>query len=201
MGGERGLHEVLRARVGDDAAARRLARYVALVERWSQTHNLVRFATREELLERHVLEPLSVVGSLAASGRLLDVGSGAGLPGVPLLVLMPGWQGVLLEPRHKRWTFLRLVIRELDLAAEARAVRYQDYDGGGFDLVTARAVGGHAELVHWAREHLNADGKVLLWTGEEEAARLGGLAGWRVLSSPLVGLDRGRLVCLEPCFT
>ncbi len=63
---------------------------------------------------------------LEGEGTLLDVGSGAGLPGVPLLIARPGWRGVLLEPRQKRWAFLKTVIRELELDAEAVDRRYEE---------------------------------------------------------------------------
>ena len=101
----------------DGPALLRLTRYAELVERWSGRHNLVRFSNRSELVQRHILEALAAAPLLKGSGRLLDVGSGAGLPGVPLLAVRPQWGGVLLEPRQKRWAFLRTVVRELGLEA------------------------------------------------------------------------------------
>jgi 16S rRNA (guanine527-N7)-methyltransferase len=183
----------------DGRALDRMVRYAELLERWSSRHNLVRFASRRELVERHLLDALDGRRLLGDGGRLLDVGSGAGLPGVPLLVVAPSWSGVLLEPRQKRWAFLRRVIRELELDAVAVNGRYEDLPGGEvFDLVTARAVGRHTEIIRWARERLAEGGSVALWTtleGEREMARED---GWRVLSWPLVGLERGRLVSLQP---
>jgi len=122
---------------------------------------------------------------------------------VPLLVSRPAWRGVLLEPRQKRWAFLRLVVRELRLDAVVERVRYQDYgEGGGlFDLITVRGLGRHAELVGWAAGRLAEGGRVLLWSTEEDEAALRRLPGWHVLSSPLPSLSRGRLVQLLPCFT
>jgi 16S rRNA G527 N7-methylase RsmG len=81
--------------------------------------------------------------------------------------------------------------------------RYQDFDAAGedFDLVTARAVGGHAELLAWARSQLTPGGRAVLWSTAEDEAQLRRLSGWRVLSSPLPSLARGRLVQLQPCFT
>lgn len=175
-----------------------LVRYAELLERWSSRHNLVRFASRQELVERHLLDALAGAGLLEGSGRLLDVGSGAGLPGVPLLIANPGWRGVLLEPRQKRWAFLKMVIRELGLAAETAVCRYEDLgEEERFDLITSRAVGDHETLVGWARSHLRSGGGVALWTTEEDEDRLSRLSGWRVLSWPLVCLQRGRLVLLR----
>ena len=176
-----------------------MVRYAELLETWSARHNLVSFSHRRELVERHLMDALAGIRLLERKGKLLDVGSGAGLPGVPLLIGRPEWQGVLLEPRQKRWAFLKMVIRELGLAAEAVDQRYEKLPAGQcFDLVTARAVGGHKALVAWARSHLLDGGGVALWTTKDGEHEVAGLAGWRVLSWPLVGLDRGRLVSLRP---
>jgi 16S rRNA (guanine527-N7)-methyltransferase len=195
--------EQLLARHADGAELRRLVRYAELLEQWSSTHNLVRWSGREQLVERHIADALAACAVLGDRGVLLDVGSGAGLPGVPLLVVHPGWRGVLLEPRQKRWAFLRLVVRELGLQAKALRQRYQDYRGadGPFDVVTARALGGYGELLGWARVRLTDGGYVLLWATVDVESALADLPGWRVLSSPLPGMERGRLVQMVPCFT
>ena len=202
MPGGLSFAELLRPHADGDALAR-LVRYADLVERWSQRHNLVSWKGREELVQRHLLDALAARELLAGRGVLLDVGSGAGLPGVPLLASRPEWRGVLLEPRQKRWAFLRLVVRELELDAAVERVRYQDFAGGGgpFDLITARALGGHAELLKWASGQLAPGGRIVLWSTEEDEAALRRLPGWHVLSSPLPSLARGRLVQLLPCFT
>jgi 16S rRNA (guanine527-N7)-methyltransferase len=194
--------ELLRPHADGDALERLVA-YAELVERWSQRHNLVSFRDREELVRRHLLDALAARELLSGRGVLVDVGSGAGLPAVPLLASRAAWRGVLLEPRQKRWAFLRLVVRELALDARVERVRYQDFGaaGGPFDLVTARALGGHGELLAWARSQLAPGGRAGLWSTEEGEAALRGLPGWHVLSSPLPSLARGRLVQLQPCFT
>lgn len=177
----------------------RMTRYAELLEEWSARHNLVRFSGRGELVNRHLLDAHAGARLLTGEGRLLDVGSGAGLPGVPLLIAQPQWRGVLLEPRQKRWAFLKRVIRELDLPAEAVDQRFQDLGSAErFRLVTARAVGGYEDLLAWAGNHLSPGGGVALWTTQDGQDRLSLIAGWRVLSWPLVGLDRGRLVHLKP---
>lgn len=192
---------LLAAHVGG-AALRRLVCYAGLLERWSERHNLVCFSSREELVERHILDSLAAAPLLEGSGRLLDIGSGAGLPGVPLLAVRPLWSGVLLEPRQKRWAFLRTAVRELQLAADVACSRYQDLgDCLPFDVITIRAVGDHKALLGWARGRLADDGEVVIWTTVDGVAALEAVAGWRVLSSRLSGLDCGRLARLQPCFT
>ena len=109
---------------------------------------------------------------------------------------------MLLEPRQKRWAFLRTVVRELGLEAEVVRSRYQDVDDDRrHDVITCRAVGGHAALLEWARPRLTETGAVLLWTTTVGVEDLTALAGWRVLSSRLPGLENGRLAQLQPCFT
>lgn len=184
------------------AALGKLVAYAELLERWSGRHNLVSFASREELVERHIVDALAAAPLLTGAGTLLDVGSGAGLPGVPLLATVPGWRGTLLEPRQKRWAFLKLVIRELGLDAEAECGRYEAIrPERRWDRIVARAVGGDDALVTWARERLHPGGEVVLWTTVAGETRLLGHPGWRVLSSATPGLDRGRLCRLQPCFT
>jgi 16S rRNA G527 N7-methylase RsmG len=82
--------ERLLARHADGAELRRLVRYAELLEQWSSTHNLVRWSGREQLVERHIADALAACAVLGDRGVLLDVGSGAGLPGVPLLVVHSG---------------------------------------------------------------------------------------------------------------
>ncbi len=201
MSPEANYRTLLDGRVEDRAVAG-LARYAELLERWSEKHNLVRFTSRRELVERHLLDAMAGVRLLSGRGCLIDIGSGAGLPGVPLLIARPQWSGVLLEPRQKRWAFLKLVIRELELDAVAIDRRYEDLDDdGSFDLVTTRAVGGHPAMLEWARPRLSEEGSVALWTTLEGEQEITKERDWRVLSWRLIGLDRGRLVSLRKCST
>ncbi len=198
------LWGLLAEHVTDAGIRARLAQYLTLLERWAGTHNLVGAATPEELVRRHVVEALAGLRALPpAPGLLVDVGSGAGLPGVPLLCAAAGWRGLLVEPRQKRWAFLRLVIRELALDAEAVRTRFEELgdDVGEISVVCSRALGRHEELLRWARPRLADGGKVVLWTTADAAADLARRAGWRVVSSPLPGLRSGRLAELQPCFT
>jgi len=192
--------DLLRGRVPKEAVGRLVA-YGELLERWATRHNLVRVADRRELVERHILESLAPVGGLPLVGRLADIGSGAGLPGVPLLSVMDKWSGILIEPRQKRWAFLSLVVRELGLRAEVIRARYASVQESGFDLVTARAVGGHEALLGWACGRLAPGGSMAIWGTVDDTRTLGGLSGLSMVSSPLPGLERGRLILFKVCST
>ena len=194
------FEELLRG-AAQPAAADLLARYATLLEQWSARHNLVRFGSRRELVARHLLEALAAAELMEEEGVLVDVGSGAGLPGIPLLCAKPGWRGVLLEPRQKRWAFLKLVVRELGLSARVEQARFQEAAVSRADLVTARAVGGHEAMLAWARPRLSSGGRVMIWGTKDEEQRLRRLSGWHVVSSRLISLDRGRLIQLQVCST
>ncbi len=190
------------SRIEDPAAARRLLTYVELLEKWSARHNLVRFSNRRELLRRHIFEATEGLRLLGPRGRLADIGSGAGLPGVPLLACRPQWSGVLIEPRQKRWAFLQLVIRQLELDAIVINSRFEAYEEPGkFDCITVRAVRIEDHLLNFAAQFLVPGGRLVLWSTEEEHQRLLRKKGWHVVSSPLPDLDRGLLIEMEPCFT
>jgi 16S rRNA (guanine527-N7)-methyltransferase len=199
-GGGRRYRELLAGDVSGPALEA-LVRYAELLERWSSTHSLVRFASPEELVRRHLREALAAAPLLAERGTLVDVGSGAGLPGIPLLAVKPGWRGLLVEPRTKRWAFLRHAIRELGLAAEAVMARYEELDEESYDAVTVRALGDSPRLVGWARSRLAPGGSVLIWTTAAGVTELGALSGWRVLSCELPASRNGRLAQLHPCST
>ncbi len=188
----------------DTGSAERMDQYLQLLKRWSTTHNLVAFRNDRELVLRQVGEALPAVARMSAEtpGHLVDIGSGGGFPGIPLLILRPQWQGVLLEPRQKRWAFLKTVVRELGLCAEVERLRYQEWRPvRAADLVAARAVGEWERLLQWAERHLAAGGEVALWLSMTEEARLRELGGWHVLSSPLMSLERGTVTFFRRCFT
>jgi len=120
------------------------------------------------------------------NGRLADVGSGAGFPGVPLKLLIPTLDIVLIEPNAKKAAFLAEVVRELKLEGlEVYRGRFDNLTAAsGFDYVTARALGMHEEFVQWSRTVISVDGSVILWLGEKDAVHVSLQKSWR-WSKPL----------------
>lgn len=99
-----------------DAAAGALSEYVGLLLDWGARVNLTSAGTAEEIVDDHLADALAVAAAVPGSARsLLDVGSGAGLPGVVVAILRPNLDCTLLEPRSRRWAFLREVRRKLGL--------------------------------------------------------------------------------------
>ena len=121
------------------AAAARLARYLDLLEAWSARVNLTGARTRAERIDL-LLRPAAAVAGQVRPGRLLDIGSGNGSPGLVLAALRPEVAATLLEPRQKRWAFLREAARAMGLALEVRRERHDQYPGPPADTVTVRAL-------------------------------------------------------------
>ena len=182
--------------LGDDAA-RRLIAHLDLLDEWGERMNLTAIRDRPSQLTKHVLDSLSVRPHLRGP-RVADVGSGAGFPGIPLAIVMPGTHFALIESVGKKCRFLEHVRDTLGLAnvevvhsrAEAHkpAVRY--------DTVLARAVGPVADLVRYAGPLVAGGGRLLAMKGrvpEDELAKK--LNGWKVVAiHPLrvPGLDEER---------
>ena len=181
----------------DDAElCQRLLAYRDELARWNQVHNLSGVKDPERMVAVHLLDSLALA-PLVRGERLADVGSGGGLPGMPLALLRPDLEVVLIEPRAKRALFLDHVVRTLG-AGNVIVERSRAEDvpaGGGFDTLTARAFGTLAEFVTTAG-HLARPGGVLLaakgrdpWAEAEELP-----AGWSAEILPLVvpGIDAER---------
>lgn len=145
-----------------EAAQAKLLEYLALIDKWNRVYNLTAVREREKMLAHHVLDSLAVAPHLAGT-TLLDVGSGAGLPGIPLALARPQASVTLLEANHKKATFLKQAAIELDLAnvdvvnerVEAWETRRRH------DVVISRAFSDLAEFVSLAGRHC-AEGGVLV---------------------------------------
>ena len=139
-----------------------LTKFVELLLRWNAVYNLTGVRGADEVVDRHLVESFALRALLKGS-TVADVGSGGGLPGVPLAIVEPERRFTLIESRAKRVRFLRHVVGELKLANTSVAhSRAEDlHVERPFDTVLARAVAPPAELLQVCR-HLTAPGSVLL---------------------------------------
>ena len=146
-------------REGEAAA---LAEFVAMLLRWNAVYNLTGVRGADEVIDRHLVESLALRPHLSGSA-VADVGSGGGLPGLPLAITEPERAFTLIESRAKRVRFLRHVVGELKLTNTVVAhSRAEDlHVDHPFDTVLARAVAPPAELLELCR-NLTAPGSVLL---------------------------------------
>ena len=178
-----------------------LAAYLTLLARWAGAVDLLAEPGEREVVLRHVLESLAALPWLASAGRLLDIGSGNGFPAIPLLLARPAMSGVLLEPRERRWAFLREVVRDLGLDTEVRRERVSEHRGEGYTVLTIRGVALEAWLPY-APRLAGADGTVLWWTSRDNAGALSHkVSPERVLPFPLADSGRGCLAVWRRCST
>jgi len=186
-----------------DARARdRLLAYLALLGKWNQVYNLTAIREPERMLSHHLLDSLAVLPHIEAD-RLLDVGSGGGLPGIPLAIARPTLQVTLLEASHKKSAFLQQAAIELGLGnVETLHARAQDYrPARAFPRIISRALSDLAEFVRLT-EHLLADGgRWLAMKGVYPDEEIAALEGARVvrairLKVPRLAAER-HLIILE----
>jgi len=146
----------------DERVAAGLATFVALLLRWNKVYNLTGPRGAGELLDRHLVESFALRPWLRGTS-IADVGTGAGLPGVPLAIAEPGRRFTLIESRAKRVRFLRHAVAELKLgnAEVAHGRAEQLRVEAPFATVLARAVAPPAELLDICRP-LTAPGSILL---------------------------------------
>ena len=144
----------------------KLERYTLSLSRWSRRINLVSQRDLATIATKHVRQALSMVPIVASLPRrvILDLGSGSGLPAIPLKIALPDSHFVLVESRRKRAHFLKEVIRSLELGRiEVINDRIESWQGrqDGVDLVTARAVATPDKLLDMVRTHLSPHGWIL----------------------------------------
>ena len=167
--------------VGGEA---RLIRYVELLEQWNGAYNLTAVRDPEEMLVKHVFDSLSILPFVDAS-PVLDVGSGAGLPGIPLAVARPDLRFTLLDGNGKKTRFMTHAAAELKLAnlevVQARVEAWRP--PAPFVLVLSRAFARIAEFVKLAGAHCTPSGRLLAMKGAPPADELAELpVGFRLMA-------------------
>jgi 16S rRNA (guanine527-N7)-methyltransferase len=155
----------------------RLVAFVRLVEKWNKVHNLTAVRDPARMVALHLLDSLSLLPHLGDARTLLDVGTGAGLPGIPLAIARPHLAVSLLDSSQKKATFLRQAKAELALAnTEITCERVEHWHPDRkFDVIVSRAFADLADFVNQSRHLLAEDGVMLAMKGvhpHEEIARL-----------------------------
>jgi 16S rRNA (guanine527-N7)-methyltransferase len=146
-----------------------IQQYTRLLRHWNEKLNLTAIREPLEILHRHFCESMYAAVSVPInSGRLADIGSGPGFPGLPLKILRPNLQLFLVESNIKKGTFLAEVARELGLTnARVLIGRYEELgeELAPLDFVCSRAVGEFAPFLEWAASDRVSAGRVVLWIG------------------------------------
>jgi 16S rRNA (guanine527-N7)-methyltransferase len=159
-----------------------LIAYLELLLRWNKKINLTAIRDPEECITRHFGETLYAGHWIMLNGRLLDVGSGAGFPGLSLKIVFPDLSVTLLEPVAKKRGFLKEVARVCGMNfVEVRGERLEDFARSkslpAYDAVTARAVGHLEQLIPLASRCLKPGGKILLWLSHKQANAMADIRG------------------------
>ena len=162
--------------VVEPEAQQRMLDYLLLVEKWNKAYNLTAVREPAKMLTHHLLDSLSVLPHLRGD-RLLDVGSGAGLPGIPLALARPEWEFTLLDSSHKKTTFLRQAVIELGLTnVEVVCDRVETWPSPQpFNTVVSRAFSDLPEFLALAGKLCAKTGVVVAMKGvypHEELAQV-----------------------------
>jgi 16S rRNA (guanine527-N7)-methyltransferase len=183
--------------------ADKVSTYISLLLKWNKTISLTTVTNPSEILKFHFGESIFATHEVNfEKSRLADVGSGAGFPGLPLAMVVPGLDVTLIESNAKKCAFLSEVVRELQLPnVTVFRGRMEDFpsDSGSLNLIAARALGQHTELLAWSKEILAAGGKVILWLGEADCREISLNPDWRWESPELIpGSERRYLLVGSP---
>lgn len=183
-----------------------LLAFLVLLEKWNRNFNLTAIRNREQMITHHLLDSLAVLPHLPmrAPLRLIDVGTGGGLPGIPLAIARPAWQVALLDANQKKGAFLRQASIELGLAnAEVITARAESFRATErFDIAISRAYSDLATFAAAARPLLAGGGQMVAMKGAIPTEEMAALPkGIEVVGTPRLnvpGVDAERhLVLME----
>ncbi|HVB34480.1 MAG TPA: 16S rRNA (guanine(527)-N(7))-methyltransferase RsmG [Patescibacteria group bacterium] len=165
-----------------DPLADEIIAYVDLLVRWNQKISLTSITDPLLLVERHFGE--SFFGAITLginSGNLLDVGSGAGFPALPIAMLCPGVKETLLEPNGKKAAFLSEICRRMGLSGRVEVIRCRLEEfppAGKFTFITSRAVRVTERFLRQCAQLLAPNGRLVLWVGQNEVRAATENSGW-----------------------
>ncbi len=162
-------------------AVEELLDYLELLSRWNAAYNLTAVRDPLAMVTSHLLDSLAVA-HLVRGERLADIGSGAGLPGIPLAILSPERQVTLIDANGKKTRFLREAVRALRLVNVRIEAQRVENVIGDFDTVTARAFASIADMLRMAGHLLAADGILLALKGQLHKEEILGLPEGYVVS-------------------
>jgi 16S rRNA (guanine527-N7)-methyltransferase len=165
-----------------DEQVLQIQQYIKILLQWNDKVNLTAIRDPLEILYRHFCE--SMYASVAVpieDGRLADVGSGGGFPGLPLKIIRPNLRVFLVESSIKKVTFLAEVTRELGLKdVQVLARRYEELgeEVAPLDFVCSRALGEFPAFLEWARSEQIAAKRVILWIGARDLPEIQKIRTW-----------------------
>ncbi|MEZ7767641.1 16S rRNA (guanine(527)-N(7))-methyltransferase RsmG [Haemophilus parahaemolyticus] len=158
-----------------DHQKQQLLDFVKLLDKWNKAYNLTSVRDPEEMLVKHIMDSL-VVSPYLDGSQFIDVGTGPGLPGIPLAIINPDKQFTLLDSLGKRITFIKNAVRELKLSNVTPVLsRVEEFQAQQFDGVLSRAFASLNDMVNWCYHLPNASGRFYALKGQyqtEEVAEI-----------------------------
>lgn len=160
-----------------DRLGEQLVRYAEFLAEYNQKVNLTAITAPQEMAVKHFIDSLTLAAVAAPSGRLLDLGTGAGFPGMVMKLLYPSLEVTLMDSVGKKVEFLRLLSAELDVSVTLLCGRAEDFGHDPtlrerFDFVTARAVAALPTLCEYCLPFVRVGGCFAAMKGAEHAAEL-----------------------------
>lgn len=148
-------------------------KYMELLLEWNKKINLTAITDEDEIILKHFVDSLTVLKYINENDKIIDVGTGAGFPGIPIAIMMPNVKITLLDSLNKRINFLNEVIRELDLK-NIETIHSRSEDCGKdilfrekYDIALARAVANLSTLSEYLLPFIKIDGKMICMKGSE----------------------------------
>lgn len=182
--------------------------YLKLLLKWREKFNLTGFRDPETIIVRGFVESLKLKDFISHGSFVMDVGSGAGFPGIPLKIVRDDIRLLLLEPKKKRWSFLKEVIRTLNLKnTTAIEQRVEDETFSAvmrrtIDVITSRAFAQPDKLLFLTGSYLKEGGRIITFSSPEQ--RISSPPGWekeeKIYELP-PPYGRGKIAIFKKCFT
>ena len=174
-----------------------LLKFIDLLVKWNKVYNLTAVRKPEDMVSVHLLDSLSVLPYLDKFDRLLDIGSGAGLPGIPLAIFCPEQQFVLLDSNVKKTRFIQQAVIDLKLKnVEVAHDRVEKYHSDvPFDCITTRAFATIAETIKMAEHLLVEQARILFMksnTAESELSELNSNFSYQIKELSVPGIEAKR---------
>ena len=188
----------LNLEISEDKVAKLLC-FIDLIAKWSKAYNLTAIKDKREMVDLHLLDSLTVIPYLDGE-RIIDIGTGAGLPGIPLAICLPHMAVTLLDSNAKKTRFVQQAVLELKLAnVQIVHSRSEDYQPGqAFNTVITRAFAELSDIVKSTKHLLTTNGKIIAMKGrcpESELAKV--VTKKTVIPVQVPGVEAERnLVCI-----